>query len=199
MANGTQTQGGGSKIQFKPRKLATEIQPDAPEGGWEAIIPKGKSKIFQTAADKGGDPGISIAFKLDKAMEEANENFQGSIVNGRVTFYDQSDADRRKAANMNLQFMKNMCEAMDIEFDEVYPANLNSPDDLAPFLNAIEGQKVDIWTVHRESTMGNGEKVINVDIRFKKPGAGLVSKTDDDDADNERPGKKKPTAGKGRR
>lgn len=196
MANGTQTT-SGSKIQFKPRKLATEIQPDAPEGGWEATIPKGKSKIFQTAADKGGDPGVSIAFKLEKANEEANEPFQGSIVNQRVTFYDQADPDRRKAANMNLQFMRNMCEAMDIEFDEVYPANLTSPDDLAPFLNAIEGQKVDIWTVHRNSVMGNGESVINVDIRFKKPGAGLVSK--DADEDDERPGKKPAKAAAGKR
>jgi hypothetical protein len=185
MANGAQAQ----KIQFKPRKTVTEIQPDAPEGEWEVTIPKGRSKIFATAPEKGGDPGINWEFKLLKAEDEKNESFQGSTINQRTTFYDQSDSARRKAANMQLQWMRGLCEACDVDFSEVYPESLESSDDLSPLIDALEGKSLTIWTVHRKSTTASGEEMLNVDIRFKKPGAGLVSKTEDDD-DNDRPGKK---------
>ena len=185
MANGT----AQAKIQFKPRKTVTEIQPDAPEGEWEALIPKGRCKIFVTAPEKGADPGINIEFKLEKAEDEKNETFQGSTVNNRCTFYDQTDSARRKAANMQLQWMRGLCEALDIDFGEIYPEELNDADDLVPLVNAIEGKRLKIWTVHRKSTAASGEEMLNVDIRFKKPGAGLVTKTGEDD-DEERPGKK---------
>lgn len=185
MANGAAAQ----KIQFKPRKTVTEIQPDAPEGQWDVLIPKGRSKISATAPEKGGDPVITWEFKLEKADDEKNESFQGSTINQRSTFYDQADSARRKAANMQLTWIRGLCEACEVEFSEVYPEELNDADDLTPLVDALEGKRLTIWTVHRKSTTASGEEMLNVDIRFKKPGAGLVSKTADDD-NEDRPGNK---------
>jgi hypothetical protein len=186
MANG-QT----ARVQFKPRKTVTEIQPDAPEGEWGALIPKGRTKITTTAPEKGGDPVINWEFKLEKAEDEKNEHFQGQVITTRSTFYDASDSNRRKAANMQLTWLRSLCEACDVEFSEVYPEELSSPDDLTPPIDAIEGKRITIWTVHRKSQSASGEDMVNVDIRFKKPGAGLVTKTDaDDDDDKKKPAKK---------
>jgi hypothetical protein len=189
MANGTQTH--EKKIQFKARKVATVVQPDAPEGAWEAVIPKGKCKPFVTAPEKGSDPGILIPFKLVKAEDEKNESFQGGVINQRATFYDATDAERRQAANINLQWMRAFIEALDLDFDKVYPAELKSEEDFLPLIKAIEGQTVKIWTVHRKSQAASGEERVYVDIRFREPGAGLVTRSADDSDDTERPGKRR--------
>jgi hypothetical protein len=187
MSNG-QTQ----RIQFKARKTATEVRPDAPEGGWNALIQKGKTKVTVTAPDKGGDPVLIVSFQLLEAHDEKNESFNKSVITQRVTFYDVNDAERRKAANMNLQWVRGLCEKLDIDFSKVYPAELNDESDLEPLINAIEGQRLELWTVHRKSVSQSGEEMINVDIRFKKPGSGLATaKKDDEDEESERPAAKR--------
>lgn len=194
MANGTQTH--EKKIQFKPRKTVTEILPDAPEGGWDMLIPKGSVKLTQTAAEKGGDPVLNLAIKLVKAHEEANESYQGVSLRQRITFYDQTDTERRGAATMNYRFAKGLCDALELDFSDVYPSEITSSDDLLPFIAAIEGKPFEAWTVHRKSEY-NGETMVNIDVRFKKPGVGLVTKSAEDD-DEERPGRKA-AKGKGSR
>lgn len=194
MANGTQ-----QRLTLKPRKTVTTIQPDAPEGKWEALIPKGKCKIVQTAAEKGGDPGVMLVFKLQEADDEKNRSFQNSELFQRVYFYGADDADHRRAANMNLQFMRGLCEATDLDFADIYPTEISEDGhELQELIEALEGKSVTIWTVHRKSKAGNGEEMINVDIRFKEPGAGLVSNDNAGD-EEERPGKTKKAAGGKRR
>jgi hypothetical protein len=99
---------------------------------------------------------------------------------------------------MQLQWMRGLCEALDIDFGDVYPEELDSIDDLTPLIEAIEGKSVTIWTVHRKSVMASGEEMVNVDIRFKAPGTGLVTKGDTED-DDERRGKGKGAKKGGRR
>jgi hypothetical protein len=190
MANGTQQE---KKIQFKARKTATQFQPDAPEGEWEAIIPKGKCKVTVTALEKGGDPVLTIPFKLDKAEDEKNVSFQGSIINQRCTFYAADDGDHRTASNINLQWMREFIDHCELDFDKVYPAEVKSEDDFLPLIRAIEGKQLTIWTTHRKASAGSGEARVYVDIRFSKPGAGLVTRAanDDDEEEDERPGKRK--------
>ena len=190
MANGTATT--DKKLQFKPRKSSHEQQPDAPQGGWSGRILKGKCKVTVT---QNGDPRLLIPIKLEKAMEEENENFQGAEVTFSATVFDDNDADKRRAANINKRELSALCTACGVDFSEVYPTEINSADDFTPLFKALEGQTLDLWTVHTTYTAQSGEAVNKTDIRFKKPGAGLVTKSADDDEDeDERPGKKKPAA-----
>ena len=182
MANGMHTQ--EKRIQFKKRATVTQILPDAPEGGWDAIIPKGSCQI----SEKNGDPVLSFKIKLVKAHEEANESSQGVELRQRITFYDPADHERKGAGSMNYRFARGLCKAVDADFEEVYPTTIESSDDLQKLAGAIEGTEFEMWTVHRKSQF-NGEDMVNVDVRFAKPGAGLVTKGADDE-DEDRPGKK---------
>lgn len=187
MANGTQNT--ESKLVFKPRKLSHEQRPDAPEGKWEGIIPKGKSKAVQTAAEKGGDPGILIMIKLEKADDEKNESFQGSLIPLRIYYYDQSNPDKRRGANANLRSAMDLAEACDLELSDVYPDEIGSEADLYEVIEKLEGKRFDVWTVHRTGQMPNGDKTVNVDVRFKEPGAGLQTRSADaeEEEEEERP------------
>lgn len=196
MANGTQE----SKLNFKPRKISHEQRPDAPEGKWEASIPKGKSKPVTTAPEKGGDPGMLLSIKLDKADDEKNESFQGAIIPLRIYFYDQSDPDKRRGANANLRTATELSEALELELSEIYPDEIKSEQDLWDIIEKLEGKHFDVWTVHRKSTMPNGDATINVDLRFKEPGAGLQTrKIDEDEEEEERPRRAAGAKGKTRR
>jgi hypothetical protein len=184
MANGTQTQ--EKKLQFKPRKSSTEIQPDAPEGEWESLIPKGKCKVLVT---QKGDPRLIIPFKLEKAEDEKNEPFQGSEVSMSIIIFDDADPEKRRGANMMKGRLRALCEAADLDFGEVYPTEVNDASDFDPLFRALEGKRLTVWTVHTKRTAESGEEVTDTEVRFKKPGAGLVTKGASDD-DDERPGKK---------
>lgn len=174
-----------SKIQFKPRQLSHEQRPDAPEGKWEMSIPKGKSKVVQTAADKGGDPGILIMVRLDKADEEKNESFQGSFIGVRLYFYDQGNPDKRKGANANLRTAIDLAEACELDVKDVYPDEINDVEDLEAIIEKLEGKKFEAWTIHRQGTMPNGDTTINVDVRFKEPGAGLRTRSSEDEEERD--------------
>lgn len=184
MSNGTQQ----SKLQFKKRSLVHEQQPDLPEGEWEVLIPTGKCKPAQTSPEKGGDPGLMIPLKVEKAADDEHASFQGSYVNLRLYYYDASDPEKRKQANMNLRTATALAEACDLDLKDVYPDEISDENDLWDIIKKIEGKRFTVWTTHRKAEF-NGESVINVDIRFRKPGSGLATKPADDD-DDERPGKK---------
>jgi hypothetical protein len=179
-----------AKIQFKPRSLSHEQRPDAPEGKWEAIIPKGKSKPCQTAPEKGGDPGILVMVKLEKADKEENESFQGAFIPLRIYFYDGNDSEKRRGANANLRTAMDLAEACELELSDVYPDEIRSEQDLLDIIDKLEGKRFDVWTAHRKGTMPNGDPTINVDLRFKEPGAGLQTRSASGDEDD------KPSNGK---
>jgi hypothetical protein len=193
MANGTQTHGNGrggeKKLAFKPRKTSTEIKPDAPEGEWEALIPKGKCKMLVT---KNGDPRLIIPFKLEHAADEKNESFQGSEVAHSIIIFDEDDATKRRGANMMKQRLRALCNALDIDVGHVYPEEVSSEEDFRPLFDALEGSKLTIWTTHSKRLAESGEEITDTEVRFSKPGSGLVTKGNDDDDDHasSRKGKK---------
>lgn len=193
MANGTQQQ--GQRIQFKPRKTSTERLPDAPEGEWEALIPKGKCKVLVT---QNGDPRVIIPVKLVKAASEENESFQNSEVQFSVIIFDDDDTSKRRAANMMKDRLRQLCEAVEVEFGEVYPTEVSSDQDFAKMFGEIEGKKLTVWTVHNKRRSDTGEEIVDTEVRFKQPGTGLVSAKSDDE-DEDRPGKKPAAKGKARR
>lgn len=190
MSNGTQDQ----KLQFKPRKIAKVQQPDAPEGEWGARIPKGKCKMLITRA---GDPRLIIPFKLEKAEDEANEKYQGAEVQLSIIVFDVEDATKRKGSNMMVGRLRALCETVDVEFDEVYPDEVTDKSDFDKLFTALEGKTLTIWTVHTTRKVESGETITDTEIRFKKPGAGLVTKGADKDED-EAPARGKKTAGRRR-
>jgi hypothetical protein len=200
MANGTATQ-QEKKLQFKPRKTSTEIQPDAPEGEWTFLIPKGKCKGLVT---QKGDPRLIIPHKLVEAADEKNEAHQGSEVNQSIIIFDDEDAEKRRGANMMKGRLRSLCEAVDVDFAEVYPTELTgNMSDFDGLFAALEGKKGTCWTVHTRRQGGNGDDVVDTEIRYSKPGAGLVTKdVEDDDEEAERPGasaRKAPAKKGGRR
>ncbi len=155
------------RLVFKRRRTVRNIGPDAPEGGWGAIIPKGSGKII----DRNGDPGINFEVQLITAHEKANVSSQNNSLRQRITFYDPvAEPQRKGAANQQFRFVKALCIALDADFERVYPKEIASSDDLLPLVTAIENKPFTMWTTHR-LTEYNGEAMINVDIRFTKPDA----------------------------
>ena len=182
-------------LAFKPRKTSTEIVPDAPEGEWESRIPKGKCKMTVT---QKGDPRLIIPFKLEKADDEKNEPFQGSEVSMSIIVFDEEDNEKRRGANMMKGRLRALCEAVEVDWEELYPTEVSKAEDFDPLFRALEGKTLTIWTVHTTRTNDSGETITDTEVRFKKPGAGLVTKGAVSD-DDEKPSKKGKTNGKTRR
>ena len=192
MANGTQTH-DDKKLSWKPRKLSKEILPDAPEGEWEARIPKGKSKVTVT---QKGDPRILISFKLEKAADEENEKFQGAEVTFSAIIFDEEDPDRRRASNMMKGRLRALCEWAGVELADVFPEECNSPEDFKALFDAVEGSTGTVWTVHSKRKAESGEEMTDTEVRFSKPGGGAQARREEESDDR---GSKKKTAKKGRR
>lgn len=184
------------KLNFKKRSLIREDRPDAPEGEWDVLIPKGKCKPVMTGDDKGNDPGILIQLKLEKAINnEAGETFQGSEIPLRIYYYDKDNSEKRRGANMMLRTATALAEKTNLDLEDLYPDVIESEADLWKIIEKIEGKRFKIWTVHSKNEF-NGETRIQVNVRFNKPGAGLVTKEgEDDDEESERPGAKKKANG----
>ena len=197
-SNGMATQ--ESRIKFKPRTTTHEIQPDAPEGEWQARILKGKSKALVT---QKGDPRLIMQLKLEKAEDEKNEKFQGAEVSFSVIFFDDDDPERKRACNLMKGRLRGLCEAVDVEYADVYPTDIRDdhPDKVFGFrklFDALEGKTLHLWTRHNRRAQESGEEVVDTEIAFRAPGAGLVTKAVEG-GDEDRPGRNKKAAGKGGR
>jgi hypothetical protein len=190
MNNGTTTE---RRLSWKPRTSSKEIVPDAPEGEWEASIPKGKIKVTSTQKQ---DPRLLIPFRLDKAADKANESYQGATVPLSIIFFDEEDPERIKAANMMKVRLRAACEALGVDYDEVYPETIETEEDFNAIKDAFEGKSATIWTVHTSRKTENGETIVDTDIRFSKPGR--ASARHEDEEDEPRKGKGGKTS-KGRR
>ena len=189
MANSASTQNSKDKKRsWKPRKTSTEIKPDAPDDEWEDPIPKGKCKVLVT---QKGDPRLVIPFKLVTANDEKNESHQGSEVSVSIIIFDDEDPEKRRGANMMKTRLRNLCNALDVDFGEVYPTEVNSEEDFDPLFAAIEGQKLTVWTVNsKRINESTGEEQTDTDVRFSKPGSGLATKgKDDEDEEDVKPAK----------
>lgn len=194
MSNGTTQQQTAGRMKFKPRTSSLENHPDAPEGGWEFTIPKGKVRFSTT---QKGDPQLVIPHKLTVAKEDKNESFQGTEVQQRIIFFDESTGEGKRNSNMQRDRLRQLCTAVGVEFADVYPTNIEDdstpsrplPSCFKPLADALEGTSGECWTVHRTSAMGNGETRTNTNINYKEPGAGLVTRGEESD-DDDRPSKK---------
>jgi len=182
----TMSNGTTQRLQFKPRKATLENRPDAPEGGWKFLIPKGSCKV--TATSKG-DPQLIIPHKLVEALDEKNDVFQGSQVAQRVIFFDEADPERLRASNMSKDRLRHLCTAVDVEFADVYPTEINDASSFDALIKALEGTQGTCWTVHTSRQMDGGEMVTDTEIRYREPKAGLVTKGAADDDNDERPSK----------
>jgi hypothetical protein len=193
MANGTQQD---KTLLYTPRKTSTEIKPDAPEGEWEFSIPKGQCKVMVT---QNGDPRLIIAHKLDTASTEGNEGFQGAVVNQSIIIFDDNDASRVKGANMMKRRLRALCEAVGLDFGEVYPAELSGrKGEFDSLFASLEGKRGTCWTVNKSRAMASGEDVTDTEIQYSAPGAGLRAKPVEGDDSDDRPGRK-PSGKKGGR
>jgi len=192
MANG-QTESSSRKVEFRPRKFSHDDIPLAPEAKWMGRIVKGTCKATMTG---DGDPKLSMPFKLEKADDPAHEKFQGMEIPFSVTLVDDANVKRTRAANFARGRLRTLCEAMDLEFAEVFPGEIKSLKDFDPFFRAVEGKLIELWTAENTFRASSGEQVTNIEVRFSAPGAGLATKGDDEEEEeeteeeSERPGRK---------
>jgi hypothetical protein len=194
MSNGT-TQ--DKTLLYKPRKTSTEIKPDAPEGEWEFSVPRGQCKMIVT---QNGDPRLIIPHQLDTAATEGNEGFQKAIVNQSIIIFDDNDAERIKGANMMKRRLRALCEAVGLDFGEVYPAELTGrKGEFDGLFQSLEGKKGTCWTVNKTRKMSSNEEVTDTEIQYSAPGAGLRAKPVESDDSDDRPGSRKAAKKGGRR
>lgn len=192
----TQTSNGGGKkkLSFRPTKSTGDTRPDVPADKWsDNVMPRGSFKIQATKTKPdgtGNQPRLQIPIKLGTPDNDENESFKGAVQYASVIFYGDDAGDMTRVANMNKNFLKNVCEAAGVDYDEVYPTSIESEDDLQDLIRALEGKRLpEVWTTHRVSTMENGEEIINIDFRFKAPGAGLAKSRNDEGEEEEAPKK----------
>lgn len=189
MANGTQTQSGGGRLTFKKTEGSGTVRPNLPADHWtDCLIPRGGLKVTAT---KNSEPMLNIRIKLGTPDNDENASFKGAEETLRIVFYSDSDGEKVRAANMSRVRLRGLCEAIDVDYDEVYPATIESEDDFNDLIQALENKKVpEMWTTHREGRMPSGEMTVNIDLHFKEPGAGLATAKADDEDEDDTPAKK---------
>jgi hypothetical protein len=186
-ANSAQTSsGGGGKLKFKPTKGSSAQLPTIPSGKWiDSLMPRGRFKVQATKEKPGGggnNPMLLIPIKLGKADDDANESYQGAEEVMRVIFYSDDDGANAKASNINRQRLRSLCEAVEVDYDEVYPTSIEDESDLHDLISHLEGKKIpELWTRTRESEMPSGEKTVNVDFYFTEARGGLAKADEDED------------------
>jgi len=172
------------RMEFKEVKFdVTQITPDAPAGEWEVSIPRGKCKIQGTKEDNL--PMIIVPIRLDKTEEEGEE-FQkalGAVISTFLVFGGKNSVAER----MSKVRIRQLCEAAGIDLDEV-PKVIRSADDLAGFVNLLEGKRFTAWTrlTERKDT---GETV--TDLMFTPPkGTPISNRDEEEEEEEERPARK---------
>lgn len=184
----------GKQLKYKPTKSKGGIRPSIPPGKWlDSTMPREKFRADQT---KNGEPMLVIPIKLGRADDDApegNASYKGAEESLRIVFYDDDAGDKTRAANFMRTTLRALCDAVDVNYDDVYPEEINSPEDFDPLIKALGGKEIpELWTTNREATMASGEKTINVDIRFTEPrqAASSSSEEEDDEHEGRRPAKK---------
>lgn len=183
MANGTAQQSSsskGGKLHFKHVKSTPDTRPTIPADKWhDSTMPRGRFKVTET---KNQDPMLTIPIKLGRPENDEHESYTGAEENLRVIFYGDDAGDKTRLANMNKLSLRALCEAVEVDYDEVYPASIETEDDFEPLISALEGKKIpELWTTHRVGKMQSGEEIINIDIRFKEPGSGFAKRDEEEE------------------
>lgn len=195
MQNGKQeTTLSYKKTSFK----AGVILPDAPAGEWEVTIVRDKTTI---KPDKNGSPMVTFTMRLDTAAEESNESFQGTTLPFRVFFLSDEDNSvqsfRKNRGKRDLAVLADNCGFdLDIIPDSIggeEPSDESVKEDLAAFVEAVEGKSFTAWTSIRPNKDTN-EPMVNISLT--KPGAAygapaaVARSNDDEDEGSARPAKK---------
>jgi len=192
MANGsaqTSSSSKGGKVSFKPVHSTPDIRPTIPTDHWhDNVMPRGR---FKVTATKNEEPMLTIPIRLGTPDNDEHESYKGAEEALRIVFYADAAGDKTRSANMSKLRLRGLCEAVGVDYDEVYPASIESEEDLHDLISALENKKIpDVWTTHRVSKMPNGEETINVDIHFKEPGSGFAGSAKSDE-EEEKPAAKK--------
>lgn len=177
----------GKKLTYKPTKGSGDLRPGLPAGQWIDSDIAAASK-FVPGQTKAGDPMLTFPIKMGKPHEdspEENNSFKGAEHTFRIIIY--SDDDKRTGAvNFARRNFRALCEAVGVDYDEVYPKQMKSSDDWEPVIEALAGKTIEnLWSTVAERQMDSGEKVLNVDLRFTAPpeasgGSGASDEEEDD-------------------
>lgn len=163
---------GEATLQYRKIKFeAGRILPDAPAGEWQATVVRGKSRVSPT---KNGDPMITFQVRLDKAEDEANESFEGTQLPLRVILVDDADggtpAFAKRRTKMLLRELSAQCSFdLDIVPNELGDTQAEVESALKPFINAVEGSGLNIWTTLSDDRQDPTIK--RVDVHLSRPGS----------------------------
>lgn len=177
MASNSAATQQSKKMEYTPVEFdIDQIEPDAPEGEWKMMIPRGKCKVQPTK--DGGFPMVVIPVRLD-ATEEEGDEFEKAL-GTELTVFAVFGSKKPRGVKMNKLRIRQICEALDVDLD-VIPKKINDGDDLQKFIRAIEGKKFTGWTVI-QVRKDTGEE--NTEVRFVNP-KGVLKGVSDDDEDAE--------------
>ncbi len=175
--------GSSAVVQFTPVNTGdmSEIPPDLPPGEWTAECSLKKSKT-----SNGGYPMLIAEWKTLEALTDGNEDHVGAKAADFIVFFPSN----HKASRMTKIRFKKMCEALKIDVPAI--TKLNSWDDIADFIEELDGLKATVYTTVEERK-DTGELVSK--ISYVKPGsslkAAMADDEDEEDEEEEKP-KKKP-------
>jgi len=144
---------------------AGTIPPDAPEGQWEATIVRNKTTVKPTSA---GDPRVRFLVRLDTAEDDANESYQGTVLDLAFIFFDDNDASKRRGSKMNKTKLQDLARQINLDLGIIKFTTDDPAEDLKAFVEAVEGQKLTVWTQHRRNKE-TGE--VQVEVNLRKPGS----------------------------
>jgi hypothetical protein len=144
------------QMGFKPVDYdVTDIPPEAPEGKWTGVLKVGKKDV-----NKEGYARLGLMLKLEETEEPDHESYLGQSVRDSITFYD----NKHPYARMSKRQLQGLCAALEIDL-EVIPKRIRSWADLKPLIAAIDGQKLEFFTVVRNTDDGP-----QTNVRYTAPG-----------------------------
>lgn len=180
--NSATQQSKDKKMQYKKVKFdVNEIAPDAPAGEWRVSIPRGKCKVQPTREDHW--PMLIVPIRLEATEDDENEKSLGTELSVFITFFGDEKA---RAARLSKIRLRQLCEAADVDLDDI-PKELDDPEnDLEPLIRALEGKKFTAWT-KLDTRKDTGEVVtevvfVNPKQQLKAVDAEDEEESNDDDA-----------------
>jgi len=173
--------GGGEDMNFTPVDYdVSEMPVDAPEGAYDAKI---KSvKVRGTKEDNY--PMLELEFRLVNAHNEDGDDAvkAGASLTSFLAFFPASEGRRGAPSKIA---MRALIDSLHLD-EDLIPTRIESKRDLNDLIDALKGQELTIYVVHREDKQ-SGE--VRCDVRFKAP-KNLSTKDRGDEEDDDRASRK---------